>query len=194
MRSFIVLISTLTASCAAIVALGCEQHPKGNAGSTPAQLASGVPSKAQAEPAAAAAANRNGFTITATVSNLQAVKDNHCVVEDSYVEMTRLSDKSPEITEKMECASLCVTSIAGAADGKQEKPKATLSGDKIVLTAKSLLPGHYLAVLGNWEGMKCMGRLTPILHKGGAPMKIEIPPDAKTPFQLDVGAAEFPLK
>jgi len=140
------------------------------------------------------AADRSGFTITATIGNLQAVKDNHCVVEDSYIEMTRLSDKSLEIKEQMECTAFCVTSIAGATDGQQEKPKATLSGDQIVLTAKALLPGHYLAVLGKWDGMKCMGRLTPILHKGGSPMKIEIPSDAKTPLQLDLGTVELPFK
>jgi len=121
---------------------------------------------AAADPAEppAAVTGPGGFTFTATIGNLQAAKESCGVTKDSYLELMRLRPKGEQKTSLPE-----------------ESPKAYLSTSKIVLKAKALIPGQYLMFV---QKTYCGGFIGPI----------NIPPDAKTPFRVDLGVMKLPAR
>jgi hypothetical protein len=113
----------------------------------------------------AALTGPGGFTITATIGNLEAGKAKCGITKDAYIELMRLRPNG----EKKSTVP-------------QESPKTDLSTSKIVLTAKALMPGQYMMFL---QKTYCGG----FLNKA-----IVIPPDAKTPFRLDLGVVDLPVR
>jgi hypothetical protein len=112
----------------------------------------------------AAVTGPGGFTFTATIGNLQAAKERCGVTKDSYLELMRVRPKGEKKSSVPE-----------------ESPKAYLSTNKIVLKAKALIPGQYLIAV---QKTYCGGFMGPI----------NIAPDAKTPFRVDLGVMNLPAR
>jgi hypothetical protein len=111
-----------------------------------------------------------GFTIAATISNLPGVEQ--CFGNSTYFDLLRVGHEGEPPSNP------------------PEKPKAVLTHNRVVLTANAVLSGTYVVVAQ--EVKNCTG--TQMLVSGDSVAQFNVPPDAKTPFTVDLGMVELPLR
>ena len=117
-------------------------------------------------------AGPGGLTIIAKISNPEAAS--RCISKESTIQLLRIGVKGEQLSEQ------------------GEKPSVRASTATVVLEAKALLSGHYILVVQGWSPMDCPGWLIPALHRGGKAVEFVIPPNATTPFRVDLGVVEMP--